>query len=186
MSKCNVCFVELVTIFLSLGITLSLFLGLSLPVKAMSLEESDVIAALTLHIIRFTSWPNSDFLHQKTLALCVIGDNITQQSFSGINHKNINQKTISVLNLSRLRNIKNCQVIYISTLKKSVLLQIFIETKSHPVLTIGDGDDFVKYGGMVGLGRVNGKIVLRVNLSAVHQANLTISARLLKLANIHR
>lgn len=167
---------------------LSLLLGLSLllntrPLLAQSLEEQAVLAALALNIVRFTSWPN-DAPMKDTIDFCVVGDNAVQQSFVGIDHKTVGDKTLQIINLTRLRNFEQCHVLYVSDLKQNILLQIFVEIKKHPLLTIGEGYDFAAQGGMVGLENVNGKITLHVNLSVARESNLNISARLLKLAKI--
>ena len=72
----------------------------------------------------------------------------------------------------------------LANLKQNILLQVFAEIKKRPLLTIGEDYDFAVQGGMIGLENMNGKIILHVNLAAVREANLTISARLLKLARL--
>lgn len=162
---------------------LSLLLNSQPPTQAQSIEEQTVLAALTLNIVRFTTWPAEAHM-KESIALCVIGDNVVQQSFASIDHKAVGDRTLQVINLSRLRNFEECHVLYISELKQAILLQVFAEIKKRPLLTIGEGYDFAAQGGMVGLENVNGKITLNVNLPVAREANLNISARLLKLAKI--
>jgi len=166
---------------------LPLLLGLllnTLPsVLAQTLEEQTVLAALALNIVRFTTWP-AEAQMKESIDFCVIGDNVVQQSFTDIDHKTVGNKTLHVVNLSRLRNFEQCHVLYISELSQNILLQVFTEIKKRPLLTIGESYDFAVQGGMVGLENVNGKISLHINLPVVREANLNISARLLKLANI--
>ena len=155
------------------------------PVSAESLEEHNVLAALTLNIVRFTSWPAGAFKEASdNITLCLIGDNIVQQAFENIKHKGVGNKRLNVVFLSRLRNFESCQVLYISELKRNILLQVIDEVKNLPVLTIGESNEFAHEGGMVGMENVRGKIQLTVNLSVVKVAGLTISSRLLKLATV--
>ncbi|MGJ0516306.1 MAG: YfiR family protein [Methylomicrobium sp.] len=172
---------------------LPLLLGLSLTLQAntrpsaatQSLEEQSVLAALALNIVRFTNWPSEAEKEMKeAINFCVVGDNVVQQSFTSIDDKTVGDKTLRVLNLSRLRNFDQCHVLYISDLKQNVLLQLLVEIKKRPVLTIGEDDNFAEYGGMIGLRNDNGKINLYINLPVAKEANLNISARLLKLAKI--
>ncbi len=161
-------------------------LGLCLLFNApfvQPMEEQTVLAALALNITRFTTWSPKAAV-QDTINFCVVGDNVVQQSFASINHKIVGNQTLYIINLSRLSNFEQCHVLYISELKQNLLLQVFVEIKKYPLLTIGEGYEFAAQGGMVGLENVDGKMVLHVNLSAVHEANLNISARLLKLAKI--
>ncbi|MGZ4989223.1 MAG: YfiR family protein [Methylobacter sp.] len=162
---------------------MSLLLNSSQLMLAQTLEEQTVLAALALNIVRFTTWPDNAQI-KDTIDLCVVGDNVVQQSFAGLDHKTIGNKTLQIINLTRLRHFEQCHVLYVSDLKQNILLQVFVEIKKLPLLTIGESYDFVVQGGMVGLENVNGKITLHVNLSVTRESNLNISARLLNLAKI--
>lgn len=114
----------------------------------------------------------------------MIGDIVVQQSFTSIDHKTIGNKTLNIINLSRLRNFEECHVLYINNLKQNVLLQVLLEIKKRPLLTIGEGHNFAEQGGMIGLENMDGKITLYVHLAAANGSGFKISARLLKLAKI--
>lgn len=154
------------------------------PAWSRSVEKQTVLAVLTLNIARFTTWPEPIFNAEAPLNLCVFGDNIVQQSFEAIDNKKANKKTIHIINLSRLRNLDRCQLLYLSELDRSKLKPLLMELKTQPILTIGENMEFLQAGGMVGLEKVNGKMQLSINLPAVKQSELVISSRLLKLANI--
>jgi len=168
---------------LPLLLGLGLLLGTHLTTLAQSLEEQTVLAALALNIVRFTTWP-AEAQMKDVITFCVVGDNAVQQSFIGIDHKAVGDKTLQVVNLSRLRDLEQCHVLYVSELNQAILLQVFAKITKRPLLTIGEGYDFVVQGGMVSLVNMNGKITLHVNLPVARESNLTISARLLKLSNI--
>ncbi len=91
---------------------------------------------------------------------------------------------IKVIYADRLRNLTQCHVLFISELAKNLLLQVFIDIKSHPVLTMGEDQEFMGSGGMVSMINKEGKIQLSVNLAAVKAARLSISSNLLRLAKI--
>lgn len=154
-----------------------------LSALAQTLEEQTVLAALALNIVRFTTWP-SEGAAKSTIDFCVVGDNVVQQSFASIDHKAVGNKTLTIVYLTRMRNFEECQVLYVSELKQSVLQQVFVEIKNRPLLTIGEGYGFVELGGMVGLENTDGKMTIHVNLPIVRESKLNISARLLKLAKI--
>jgi hypothetical protein len=52
------------------------------------------------------------------------------------------------------------------------------------VLTVGDFEGFTRRGGMIRFVTVGNKIRLRINLAAAQAANLTISSKLLRPAQI--
>lgn len=150
-----------------------------------SVEKQAILAVLTLNIARFTTWPERAFINSEgILNICIFGDNVVQQSFENIDNKVVNKKTIHIINLSRLRNLSQCQLLYLSELERNRLIPLLAEIESQPILTVGENMDFIQAGGMVGLEQINGKIQFTINLPIIKQSDLVISSRLLKLANI--
>lgn len=159
--------------------------GASVAAKAQTVEQQRLISVLTLNLARFTDWPEQAMMaEQGTINLCVMGDNIVQQSFETVDRSLVNSKHLQVVNLSRLRNLEQCQILYISALERNKLAQLLLELEDMPMLTVGENVDFVKSGGMVGFENIDGRIQLNINLNAVKRAGLVISSRILKLARI--
>lgn len=169
----------------SLIIYLLILFSSFISVHSRSVDKQTVLAALTLNIARFTSWPEHSFInHENTLNLCVFGGNLIQQAFKNIDNKVINNKTIDIINVSRLRNLTRCQLLYLSELDQNKLLPLLLELKGQPILTVGEDISFLQSGGMIGLEQINGKMQLNVNLPLIKPSKLVISSRLLKLSNI--
>ena len=72
----------------------------------------------------------------------------------------------------------------ISRSETSRLDQILSSLKDRSILIVGDGDDFVQRGGMIRLATSQNKIRLIVNVEAAKAANLTLSSKLLRSAEI--
>jgi hypothetical protein len=51
------------------------------------------------------------------------------------------------------------------------------------VLTVGDMDDFVEFGGVINLTKSADKIRFQINLAAAKKAQLKLDLKLLKLAS---
>jgi hypothetical protein len=64
------------------------------------------------------------------------------------------------------------------------LEQILASLKNRSILIVGDGDDFVQRGGMIRLATAQNKIRLIINVDAAKAANLTISSKLLRAAEL--
>ena len=119
-----------VSILLGLGLLLSHTLSIY---AASSIEEQTVLASLALNIVRFTTRPPETQAQMKnSIAFCVVGYNVVQESFTTIDNKAVGDKTLHVINLSRVRNFEQCHVLYINELKQNALLQVSLETKNHP------------------------------------------------------
>ena len=165
------------------GVILFLLLCFSsmAPVQARSIEKQAVLAALSLNLARFTTWPER---RSSALYLCVIGDNVVQESFANMNNNTINNKALRIINRSRLRHLYQCQLLYVSTLKQNILRQVLMELQDLPILTVGEDMEFLKAGGMVALENIDGKMQININLPAIEQSDLVMSSRILKLANM--
>ena len=165
---------------------LYMFMHTSVTAAApQSLDQYSVLSALTLNFARFTEWPEDAFFaSEQKLRVCLVGDNLVQQAFEGIKGKNVGDKSIEIVNANRLRNLHECHLLFISELPRNLLMQVFLVVKSRPILTIGENEEFVESGGMVGMINVNGKIKLYINLPVVKASGLMISSNILRLSRI--
>lgn len=155
------------------------------PAFADITDEYTVKAAMTLNVARFTEWPAAILSPDKPyLNLCVLGDNVVQDAFLQMDAKKVSTRSLRVIYLTRLRNVQDCHVLFVSGLDKNMIIQLLAEIKQQPILTVGEQDYFNEYGGMVNLATEAGRVIIQVNLEALKQVNLSISARLLKLATI--
>ncbi len=152
---------------------------------ARSVEKQTVLAVLTLNIARFTQWPEQAFqAEQDKLNICVLGNNIVQQAFQQINNKQVNEKVINIIALSRLTKLKRCQLLYLTDLNNSRLAVLLTELQGQATLTIGETEAFLKMGGMVALVQNKGKMQIMINLARIKQADIVINSSLLKLSRI--
>jgi hypothetical protein len=78
--------------------------------------------------------------------------------------------------------LNECDVLYISGVAPAAVRSILNHSGSRPVLTVGDSEQFVRAGGMVGLVRSGDQIEIEVNLPALRGRQLNMSSRLLNLA----
>lgn len=146
-----------------------------------STEEENLIAALSLNIIRFSAWPEPQ---TTPFDLCVYGDNVTKEAFSSLEAKELGSRFLHVVGLDRLIELERCDALYINDINPNLLYQVLNDLKTKPVLTLSYSDSFAEKGGMIGLRKNNGKLVIDINLRACHEAGIVISSRLLSLANI--
>ena len=96
----------------------------------------------------------------------------------------VNDRPLVVQRYRRVGEIKNCHVLFISQSETDRLEQILASLKGRNILTVGDMDDFTARGGMIRLFNEKNKIRMSINLETVRAANLTISAKLLRVAEL--
>lgn len=75
-------------------------------------------------------------------------------------------------------------MLYVSESEEDDLIHLFRTLKAKPVLTFGETEGFLIYGGMVRFSTEEGKIKIRVNRRATETAQLQVSSRLLAITTI--
>jgi len=153
--------------------------------QAEANQEYIVRAGLTLNFARFTTWPaNAQQATSNTINLCLIGNPDIEDAFGSLNGKTVADKKIQVRYLTRFNSLAECQILYVSDFDKNKLQLLLNEIKTLPILTVGEEEFFINNGGIVSLQIIDGKVSISVNVKAAKTSNLSISARVLKLATV--
>jgi hypothetical protein len=79
---------------------------------------------------------------------------------------------------------KDCHILFINSTDAAKYRQVVDALKGKSILTVSDAPDFSKQGGMIGFFTRENKIKLQVNLDASESSGLTLSSKLLRLAEI--
>ena len=79
-----------------------------------------------------------------------------------------------------------CHILFISSSEEKRLAKILEILKDSSVLTVGEMKQFAQSGGMVNFTIKENKIRFEINVDAAVRAELKISSKLLKLAEIVR
>jgi hypothetical protein len=147
-------------------------------------SEYQVKAAFLFHFAQFVDWPSEAFKDAATpLTYCTVGEDLFHGALdASLNGKTIDGRWVRVLHFRQAQEIQGCQVLYIGTPEKKVISAALADLKGTPVLTVGESEDFVQAGGMIGFFLEDNKVRFEINLNATERAKLKISARLLALA----
>ncbi len=159
---------------------------LSVELQGQTANEYQVKAAFLYNFAKFVEWPpeaTRDMDDQMTI--CIIGED----PFGSILDESIKGKTIGthkmvIRRLKSGRDIKGCQIAFISSSEKNHLRPILKSLNGAAVLTVGDTEDFAQVGGVINLTLEETTIHFEVNLDAAERAGLKISSKLLSLAKI--
>jgi hypothetical protein len=149
-------------------------------------KEYQVKAVFLFNFAQFVAWPTSVFPEAQTpLTIGVLGDDpfdsFLDETVSG---EKVNGHPLVIQRYRNLEDVKNCQILFISRSEGDRMEQILTDLKGRNILTVGDMEGFAKYGGVIRFVTEENKIHLRINLEAAKNANLTISSKLLRLAEI--
>jgi hypothetical protein len=84
----------------------------------------------------------------------------------------------------RIEDVKTCHILFISQSETRRLDKIVADLRGKPVLTVSEIDSSAYNGVCVQFITKNNKIRFRINMDSLKEANLTMSSKLLRLAEI--
>jgi hypothetical protein len=167
----------------------SVLCGLLLTALPLSAQESapseyQVKAAFLYNFTKFVRWPDSAFPETNSpLQIGILGDNPFGASLElAVKGKSINGHPLMVHAVNSLAEMKLCQILFICKKPKRNVTDILTALQKTSVLTVGETDDFMNAGGMIRFIMENTKVRLEINDGAAVGAGLTISSKLLNVA----
>jgi len=160
---------------------LALLLVHWLPAAAaeQALREYEVKAAFLLNFTKFIEWPSASFgAAESPFAICVLNDDpfgsILDQIVEG---ESAAGRKLVVHRISRAQ-AAGCQIVFTSAQDSPRSLSGL----GAGVLTVGEGAEFLRQGGMVAFVVENRRVRFDINLTAAAKSGLRISSKLLNVA----
>jgi hypothetical protein len=149
-------------------------------------REHRVKAVFLFNFAQFVVWPESAFVGPaEPLVVGILGDDPFDAYLDEVvRGEKVNNRPIEVRRFRKLEDVKACHVLFVSPSEASRMESILASMKQRHVLTVGESDVFFRKGGMVNFATENGKIRLKINLEQVQDAGLTVSSKLLRLADV--
>lgn len=163
--------------------TLLLIMG-SLQLQAQTPSRADQVKAVFIYnFTQFVDWPSNSFSNNSApFIIGILGkDPFGSYMDSVVAGERFGSHPIEVHRFNSIREALNCQLLFINTTEPDDAIK---ELQNRSILTVSDRKDFAAYGGMVRLFVENNKMKLQINLKAAKAANLSISSKLLRLADV--
>lgn len=164
------------------GVMLALsFSAIRMPVQSAPATEYQVKAVFLFNFAQFVEWPPGE--GSAPLVIGVLG----QDPFGGyldqtVRGERVNGRPLIVQRYHRVEDIRSCHVLFISRSESDRLDQIISSLKYRRILTVCDSTS--GRGVIIRLVTEQNKVKLRINVEAAKAANLTISSKLLRLAQL--
>lgn len=148
--------------------------------------EYQVKAVFLFNFSQFVDWPVSSFDDDRSpLVIGVLGGDPFGATLDEIvRGETVNGRQLVVRRYRSVEEIEDCHILFIDRSQDERLETVLAALKGRNVLTVGDFSGFAERGGIIRFITVDNKIRLRVNLAAAQDANLTISSKLLRPAQI--
>ena len=149
-------------------------------------REYQIKAVFLFNFAQFVEWPAVAFAGSTSpLVIGILGgDPFGAYLDETVRDEKVNNRPLAIQRYHQVDEIKTCHVLFISRSEASRLDQILVSLKDRSILLVGDGDDFVQRGGMIRLANAQNKIRVSINVDAAKAANLTISSKLLRAAEL--
>ncbi|WP_428354783.1 YfiR family protein [Methyloprofundus sp.] len=170
-----------------------LLLCYSLSLNASTAGELDQATLKVLYSYKFgkfTNWPEAKLnASSDSFQYCILGQNpfpqVTQNMIIGKPIQGI-PLAIDLFDYGLIPEevLTTCHILFISKSERHRLATILTRLKQTPVLTVSDIHGFSRVGGMITLVEDHGKLRFQINLDSLQQAGISISSKILELAEI--
>lgn len=157
-----------------------------LLVQSPRASEYQVKAVFLYNFAQFVEWPATPD-SRKPVIIGILGeDPLGAFLDETVRGERLGLRPFEIVRYRQLAGIDTCNILFISRSENERVAQILAALGNRPILTVSDGDDFADRGGMIQFVSDKNRIRLRINLEAAQAANVTISSKLLRVAEIVR
>ena len=175
-------------------LALSVSLSWAPEVNAEASDSSDsseylIKAGFIFNFAKFVEWPTSAFAQPDSpIVIGILGTDPFGTIIDQIvQNKKIGARGFVVKRLkwgNDVRELRDCKILFVSASEKAHIDEVVQIVKGQPILTVGETPGFAERGGIIRFVLEDNRVRFEVNVEAAHQAELTISSRLLTLARI--
>jgi hypothetical protein len=144
--------------------------------------EYQVKAAFLLNFTKFVEWPAAAFeAPDSPITICILGEDPFGSTLDQIVAGEIvENRKIAISRLRRAPAPKACQVLFVGRPEREAAS--LLTALEAGVLTVGEGEGFIRDGGMIAFVIENRRVRFSANQAAAESAGLKISSRLLNVA----
>lgn len=161
-------------------------------------KEYQIKAAFLYNFIKFVDWP-ANIADSNEIIIGVISKEPLVNLFEPLKDKKVKNKNVIIRQYpsfdeiqklgtqnktamnEQIESIKKCHLLFICASEADNLSKILDEIKDKNILTVGEMEDFLTYGGIINF-VVDEKVRFEINLESSDKAKLKISSQLLQLA----
>jgi hypothetical protein len=144
--------------------------------------EYQVKAAFLLNFTKFVEWPPTAFeTAESPIAICILGDDPFGSALDRmVSGEAVNGRSIAVQRIKRDPPPKSCQVLFVERTERD--LPKLLAEAGHGVLTVGEGEGFMRSGGMIAFVIENRRVRFDIHQTTAENSGLKLSSKLLSVA----
>jgi len=169
----------------SLALAFALGAASGAVAQAGAAGEQEIKAAFLFNFAKFVDWPPGTFNHpDDPLWYCIWGDEsygrVLMQTVKG---KIVDGHPLQVRLVHAPQDVKGCHILFVTAAHDLQAAQ-FVHTPVAGLLTVGEEEDFARFGGIINFVLQDEHIGFEINIDASQRAGMKISSKLLSLARI--
>ncbi len=172
--------------FLRIAAALLLVGAARLGAQAAKASEAQVKAVFLFNFAQFVDWPPEAVPDsQAPLVIGILGgDPFGDFLDATVRGERRGARPFVVQRYQRVDDITRCDILFINRSAGDAPEEILARLKNRPILTVSDADRFAERGGMIRFVTDRSRIRLQINPAAAEAARLTISSKLLRVAEV--
>jgi hypothetical protein len=157
-----------------------------LAAQAPRPSEYQVKAVFLFNFAQFVDWPPDAVADsQAPLVIGVLGgDPFGDLLDATVRGEHLGARSFVVRRYQHVEDIKTCDILFIDRSAGDRPEGVLAGLRNRPILTVSDAEGFAEHGGMIGFVTDRNRIRLKINLGVAQAAHLTISSKLLRVAEI--
>jgi hypothetical protein len=157
-------------------------LSVHLESQSRPVAEHEVKAAFLYQFGKYVEW-QSDQETSNPFVICVLGEDPFGLALDAIvKGKILSGRPVAIKRIIGPSELHGCRILFVSRSEDDRLPAILKTLNRRMVLTVGEGAQFTRRGGMVAFTSEDKKVRFAINLAAVEAAKLTVSSQLLRIA----
>jgi hypothetical protein len=151
------------------------------PGRAQKTSRDDVQAAYLYNFGKFIRWPQGG--DRGPMLVCVAGrDPFGQAVAKLVEGEQIDGRRVEERDLDSAEGVGACSILFVATEEHAREDSFLAAAEGKPILTVGNGPDFIARGGMIAFVLVGDHLRFAVNLEAINRHRIAVSSELLKVA----
>lgn len=149
-------------------------------------KEYKLKAVFLFNFTQFVEWPASAFPSAGApFVIGIVGDDPFGMAIEDVvTNERVGSHPLVVQRYHEAKDVKPCHILFINAKDADKAREMLSVAGSH-TLTVSDAEGFVKMGGMIRFVTENNRIRLQIYPDAAKSAELQVSSKLLRVAEIY-
>ena len=146
-------------------------------------QEYEVKATFLFHLAKFVEWPDAP-QGSNRFELCVVGNDPFGSLIDFFQGRDVHGRELVVTRLTTRSPLDTCNLAFVDATETEREISLLARARLARVLTVGESVQFTRHGGIVRFFVYENQVHLEINATAAKASGLSISGKLMSLADV--